>query len=99
MYAVTYSMNNYMSWEDIIRRDLKELNLNDNITYNRLEWKRRIHVADPIWWDYCKDDDDDDDDDKDDELLWSTYAGVTQCDDSKILKRKDTCALGYIIKI
>ena len=37
-----------LSWEEIIRRDLKELNLNDNIAYNRLEWKRRIHVADPI---------------------------------------------------
>ena len=37
-----------LSWEEIIRRDLKDLNLNDNIAYNRLEWKRRIHVPNPI---------------------------------------------------
>lgn len=37
----------FVSYHD----DLKTLNLMNKIAFNRTEWKRKIHVADPVNWD------------------------------------------------
>ncbi|PKU81295.1 ataxia telangiectasia mutated family protein [Dendrobium catenatum] len=35
------------TWLENIRNDLSLLDLNENLTFNRTQWRKRIHVADP----------------------------------------------------
>ncbi|KAL0907479.1 hypothetical protein M5K25_021893 [Dendrobium thyrsiflorum] len=35
------------TWFENIRNDLSLLDLNENLTFNRAQWRKRIHVADP----------------------------------------------------
>ena len=37
-----------LTWDSLIKRDLKFLNLTSDMAFDRAEWRRRIHVADPI---------------------------------------------------
>jgi len=35
------------TWLENIRNDLSLLDLNENLTFNRTQWKKKIHVTDP----------------------------------------------------
>ncbi|KAI0524286.1 hypothetical protein KFK09_003652 [Dendrobium nobile] len=35
------------TWLDNIRNDISLLDLNENLTFNMTQWRKRIHVADP----------------------------------------------------
>ena len=37
-----------LKWESIVNRDMTLLNLTQQMALDRTEWRRRIHVADPI---------------------------------------------------
>lgn len=37
-----------LKWKSIINRDMTLLDLTKQMTLDRTEWRRRIHVADPI---------------------------------------------------
>ena len=36
------------TWVEVVRKDLKIFNLKETMVINRMEWRSRIHVADPI---------------------------------------------------
>ncbi|KAI0494701.1 hypothetical protein KFK09_024844 [Dendrobium nobile] len=39
------------TWLENIRNDLSLLDLNDNLIFNRIQWRKKIYVADPKYWD------------------------------------------------
>lgn len=39
------------SSRETIRNDFKALNLTDKVVLDQTEWKRKIHIADPNYWD------------------------------------------------
>ena len=36
-----------MTWMDVVKIDLKKYNLLEDLAHDRLEWRNRVHVADP----------------------------------------------------
>ncbi len=34
-------------WRRIVQHDLKALHISEDLTQNRLEWRKRIHIANP----------------------------------------------------
>ena len=37
-----------LTWASVVNRDMNLLNLTNQMAFDRLEWRIRIHVADPI---------------------------------------------------
>ena len=36
--------------EETLRKDLEYLDLTEDMTQNRAQWRSRIHIADPTYW-------------------------------------------------